>query len=125
MFDPQAAAQSLAQMAIQHPLQLAEHIVAGASSIVAGLAVAERILQALQVWANKWWPKTRLGTWIGGAEYCVEAAADFVEVFAMNWRQWIAPKSAPQREVWDDAKRQAMLGQQPSPEKSLPAQAGK
>lgn len=117
MFDPLTVSDSFLVYASKHPVQVAEHIVAGASSLVAGLAVAQRVLQAIQDWAKKWFPKSRLSGWIGNVEYGVEAATDFVEVFAMNWRQWIAPKP---REIWDDSKRQKQLG-----EKSLSASVGK
>ncbi len=119
MFDPQAVAKVVVDSARQHPLQWLEHVVALSSSLVASLAVAQRILQALQVWARQWWPNTQLGFRIGQVEYGVEATTDLVEIFALNWRQWIAPKP---REVWDTSKRQEQLGEAP---KADAAGAGK
>jgi hypothetical protein len=117
MFDPQTAAQLIFENARQHPLKFLEHIVAGSSSLVAGLCVAQKLLQLFQGWVKKWFPNSSLIASAGRVEYGVEAATDFVEIFALNWRHWIVPK---QRDVWDDAKRQEQLG-----EKSSAAGAGK
>lgn len=118
MFDPLATAQIVIEQAQHHPLKFIEHIVAGSSSLVASLAITQRILQAAQVWAKKWFGTSRLPAWIGNTEYGVEAASDFVEIFALNWRQWILPPKP--RDVWDDSKRAEQLG-----EKSSAAVAGK
>lgn len=117
MFDPQAVTTMLFKSAVEHPVEMLTHLVAYSSAAVAGLACAERLLRATQDWAYKWFPNSRIGAWVSRVEYGVSAAADLIEMLALNWRDKIAPKP---RDVWDDAERQKQLG-----EKSLSATAGK
>ncbi len=120
MFDPQAAFNSFLDLEQHHKLLLGEHIIAGASSTVAGLCIAQRFLRMFQEWAKQWFPSSPLIASAGRIEYGVEAATDFVEIFALNWRKWLVPP--PPREVWNDSKRQEQLGEAP---KADAAGAGK
>lgn len=113
MFDPLA----IEQYVIQNPVETITHLVAYSSAAVAGLATVERLLRAMQDWSDKWFPALPLSGWLAKGEYGVAAAADLIEMLALNWREKIAPKK---REVWNDAKRQEQLG-----EKSSAAGAGK
>lgn len=116
MFDPKA----LTEYAVQNPRELVAHIVAYASYTVIALASLQRILRGAEDWARQWFPNWPLAGWLNRAEYGVSALSDLAERVALNWRDKIAPKPAPSREVWDDAKRQVQLS-----EKASPATAGK